>query len=69
MIYFKLCPRCRGDIKLEKSQYGEFLSCLQCGYSIAGQVRPGGDQFSSVRLDNDIPLNRGGMMPRVRGMV
>ncbi len=32
MIYFKACPRCRGDMTLGKDFYGCYLECLQCGY-------------------------------------
>ncbi len=32
MIKLKACPKCHGDLYLEKDQYGRFLSCLQCGY-------------------------------------
>ena len=31
MIIFKGCPRCRGDIMLERDVYGDYLECLQCG--------------------------------------
>ena len=29
---FKSCPRCRGDVFLEKDIYGWYEQCLQCGY-------------------------------------
>ncbi len=32
MIKFKGCPKCRGDLYLNKDMYGKYLSCLQCGY-------------------------------------
>ena len=32
MIFFKACPRCKGDLYEDKDKYGKFLSCLQCGY-------------------------------------
>lgn len=31
MIKLKACPKCHGDMTLEKDQYGSYLSCLQCG--------------------------------------
>ena len=34
MIYFKACPRCKGDIKVSGDLYGPYLECLQCGYEI-----------------------------------
>ena len=34
MLYFKPCPRCRGDMKLDRDLYGSYKLCLQCGYMI-----------------------------------
>ena len=34
IIYFKACPRCKGDIKVAGDLYGPYLECLQCGYEI-----------------------------------
>ena len=31
MFYLKACPKCQGDLTLEKDAYGAFLKCLQCG--------------------------------------
>ena len=32
MIYFKACPRCKGDMTLTGDHYGWFKECLMCGY-------------------------------------
>ena len=32
MIHFKVCPRCHGDLYLTQDSFGEYVSCLQCGY-------------------------------------
>ena len=32
MIYFKDCPRCKGDMYLAEDIFGKYLNCLQCGY-------------------------------------
>ena len=32
MIKLKACPKCHGDLYLERDQYGSYMSCLQCGY-------------------------------------
>ena len=37
MIYFKGCPRCRGDMYLTSDQYGRYVECLQCGYEVDAQ--------------------------------
>ena len=31
MIYFGACPKCQGDLTLNRDGYGSFFSCLQCG--------------------------------------
>jgi hypothetical protein len=32
MLFFKACPRCKGDLFDAKDQYGFYISCLQCGF-------------------------------------
>ena len=34
MFYFKACPKCGGDMYLERDAYGSFQKCLQCGRMI-----------------------------------
>ena len=31
MYFLKQCPRCHGDLTTDSDQYGDFVSCLQCG--------------------------------------
>ena len=31
MLFFKACPKCPGDMQVNRDQYGEFIECLQCG--------------------------------------
>ena len=33
MFWFKLCPRCNGDLLEDRDQYGSFITCMQCGFS------------------------------------
>ena len=33
-IRFKACPRCKGDILLDKDRYGFYLECIQCAHMI-----------------------------------
>jgi len=33
MYWFKECPRCSGDLVAEHDQYGDYVSCMQCGMS------------------------------------
>lgn len=41
-FYFKACPKCRGDMYLERDAYGAFRQCLQCGriVELAAAPRP-----------------------------
>ncbi len=32
MLRFKSCPRCKGDVLIDKDEYGWYEQCLQCGY-------------------------------------
>ena len=32
MLYLKSCPRCSGDMYLDRDYYGAFKECLQCGF-------------------------------------
>ncbi|MCH8801230.1 MAG: hypothetical protein IH963_10005 [Chloroflexi bacterium] len=32
MMYLKECPKCHGDLVAGGDRYGEYLSCIQCGY-------------------------------------
>ena len=31
MYLLKQCPKCNGDLVTDRDQYGDFVSCLQCG--------------------------------------
>ena len=31
MMYFKACPKCRGDMYITEDIYGLFRECIQCG--------------------------------------
>lgn len=32
MIYLKSCPKCHGDLYLDRDHHGPFRQCLQCGF-------------------------------------
>ena len=34
MLYFKACPRCRGDMHGASDMYGPYKECLQCGHVV-----------------------------------
>ena len=33
-MLFKACPKCSGDLFLDKDHYGVFLQCFQCGLTL-----------------------------------
>lgn len=41
MLYTKACPRCSGDVKLDRDNYGVYAKCLQCGFNRDFQTRRG----------------------------
>ena len=34
MLYFRSCPRCKGDMHMNRDMYGTYKECLQCGHMI-----------------------------------
>jgi len=32
MLRLKSCPRCKGDVMVDRDYYGWYEQCLQCGY-------------------------------------
>ena len=32
MLNLKGCPRCKGDLHMNRDIYGTYKECLQCGY-------------------------------------
>ena len=39
-VYYRACPRCRGDVQINQDVYGEYKECLQCGYMLDTLYRP-----------------------------
>ncbi len=33
MFRRKSCPRCKGEIRLDRDEYGWYEECLMCGYT------------------------------------
>lgn len=32
MLKLKSCPKCKGDLLIDKDMYGWYEQCIQCGY-------------------------------------
>ena len=41
MLLFKSCPKCRGDMHVNRDIYGDYKQCLQCGMMV-DLVKEGG---------------------------
>jgi hypothetical protein len=33
-FWFKECPKCHGDLREEWDTLGEYITCMQCGYTL-----------------------------------
>ena len=31
MVFYRSCPKCRGDMHIREDVYGNFRECIQCG--------------------------------------
>jgi hypothetical protein len=52
MLKLKGCPRCKkGDVVLDRDQYGWYEYCIQCGYmgDLVGVVELGQQQAHAVK--------------------
>ena len=58
MLYFKSCLRCKdGTVELGSDNFGSFLSCLICGYTINSRsIRANGSIEEPVTLDDDLAM-------------
>ncbi|MAZ14582.1 MAG: hypothetical protein CL754_05535 [Chloroflexi bacterium] len=58
MLYFKSCLRCKdGTVELGSDNFGSFLSCLTCGYTINSRsIRANGSIEEPVTLDDGLEM-------------
>ncbi len=58
MLYFKSCLRCKdGTVELGSDNFGSFLSCLTCGYTINSRsIRSNGSIEEPVTLDDGLAM-------------
>lgn len=56
MLYFKSCLRCKdGTVELGADNFGSFLSCLNCGYTINSRsIRADGSIDAPVTLEDEV---------------
>ena len=58
MLYFKSCLRCKdGTVELGSDNFGSFLSCLTCGYTINSRsIRSNGSIDQPITLEEDVVM-------------
>ncbi len=56
MLYFKSCLRCKdGTVELGSDNFGTFLNCLTCGYTINSRsIRSNGSIEQPTTLPDDV---------------
>jgi hypothetical protein len=56
VLYFKSCLRCNdGTVELGSDNFGSFLTCLTCGYTINSRsIRSNGSIEQPLTLDEDV---------------
>lgn len=57
MLNLKSCPRCNGDVNVERDWYGGYESCLQCGWvkDASDAPLPGPLQLTLDKLNLEFP--------------
>ncbi|MFQ6027112.1 MAG: hypothetical protein ACE5Q6_06450 [Dehalococcoidia bacterium] len=57
MFYFKACPKCSGDLYLDKDQYGTFVECVQCGLVRDVKLNQAFNEVGSAVMQTSAPPN------------
>ena len=67
MFWFKKCPRCNGDLFHESDQYGDFVTCMQCGFTrdLGDRVADPGDISLEAKPPPVVPKVEGGRRRRL----
>ncbi len=55
MLKLKSCPRCKGDLRIDRDQFGWFEECIQCGY-VRDLVAVADEQITKPK--KDLPAKR-----------
>ncbi len=54
VIKLKGCPKCQGDLYLNRDSYGKYLNCLQCGFMKDLVEPPVGQRQKPVAVDSPV---------------
>ena len=47
-ISLKSCPRCHGDMRKDRDEYGHYQSCLQCGHTLYQEEEEGRQRSTNL---------------------
>ena len=53
MLMLKACPRCRGDLYIDRDFYGQYKQCIQCGHMEDIAPAPRARRQVTVRRSRD----------------
>ena len=58
MLYFRSCMRCKeGTVELGSDNFGSFLSCITCGYTINSRsIRSNGSIAEPATVDAEVVI-------------
>ena len=58
MLYFRSCMRCKeGTVDLGSDNFGSFLSCITCGYTINSRsIRSNGSIAEPATVDEEVVI-------------
>ena len=58
MLYFRSCTRCKeGTVELGSDNFGSFLSCITCGYTINSRsIRSNGSIAEPATVDEEVVI-------------
>ena len=58
MLYFRSCMRCKeGAVELGSDNFGSFLSCITCGYTINSRsIRSNGSIAEPATVDEEVVI-------------
>ena len=61
MLYFKSCPKCKGDMVNTNDVYGDYKRCLQCG--LTNEIKRSDVVRNVIRVKSK---NRGSLVNNTR---
>ena len=54
MLQLKSCPRCQGDVQVDRDWFGAYKKCLQCGWSLDSDDDNMSKLSQSINLTNSL---------------